>query len=55
MVPGFVEQEQAADLVSIVFAIPCSPTGEVDPTTRDEYEDLADERFHQLCPGQQLA
>jgi hypothetical protein len=54
-VPGFVEQEGGANQGSITFAIPCSASGEIDSETQAEYEELADERFAQLCPGQELA
>jgi hypothetical protein len=53
-VPGFVDQEGGANQCSINFAIPCSTSGEIDPETQAEYEDLADERFSRLCPGQKL-
>jgi hypothetical protein len=54
-VPGFVDQESSADQLSITFAVPCTPNGEVDEETQGEYEGLADERFGQLRPGQELA
>ena len=54
-VPGFVEQEGGSNQCSVVFAIPCYASGEIDSETQGEYEELADERFAQLCPGQELA
>jgi hypothetical protein len=54
-VPGFVEREGNADQLSLTFAVPCSANGEIDAETQGEYEDLADERFEQLRPGQELA
>lgn len=53
--PGFVEQEGDVDHLSIVLAVPCTATGEIDSDTQCEYENLADERFGQLRPGQELA
>ena len=50
--PGFVEQEGYADQLSIVLAVPCSANREIDSETLGEYEELADERFGQLRPGQ---
>jgi hypothetical protein len=54
-IAGFVEQEGGANQCSITFAIPCSGSGEIDSVTQAEYEELADERFAQLYPGQELA
>jgi hypothetical protein len=44
-VPGFVEQEGGANQCNIIFAIPCSVSGEIDSETQAEYEEFADERF----------
>ena len=54
-VPRLVEQRGNASEFSIVFAIPCSASGEIDPETQEEYEEIADEHFARLCPGQKLA
>lgn len=54
-VPGFVDQEGGGDQLSITFAVPCSQDGNIDDETQGEYEELADERFGQLRPGQELA
>ena len=54
-VPGFVEEAGSADELSILVAVPCSPNGEFEPAAQDEYEDLADDQFGQLRPGQELA
>lgn len=54
-VPGFVDQESSDDQLSITFAIPCAQGGDIDEETQGEYEELADDRFRQLRPGQELA
>ncbi len=54
-VPGLVEQEGDADHFGITLAVPCLPDGQIEPETQGEYEDLADEHFSQLHPGQELA
>jgi hypothetical protein len=43
------------DQLSITFAVPCTSGGDIDEGTQGEYEELADERFEQLRPGQELA
>ena len=54
-VPGFVEQEGSADQLSVVLAMPCSPSGEIVTETQNEYEDFADEYFSRVHPDQELA
>ena len=54
-IPGLVEQEVDANQFSIVIAIPCSASGEIDSKTQEESEELADEHFAKLYPDQELA
>jgi hypothetical protein len=54
-VPGFVEQEGSGDQLSITYAVPCTQGGDIDEETQGEFEELADEHFGQLRPGQELA
>lgn len=51
-VPGLVGHGRDPDRVSIVYAVPCSPAGEIEAGTYDEYGAMAAERFRQLVPGQ---
>ncbi|MEI7686556.1 MAG: hypothetical protein WCL32_16170 [Planctomycetota bacterium] len=48
--PGFVEQSAKDDIVLIILAVPCSPSGDFESTILDEYEEQADHHFSVLRP-----
>jgi hypothetical protein len=52
--PGLVAQEDGTDRLCITFALPCSTSGEIEENTQTKYEELADDRFRTLHPGQKL-
>jgi hypothetical protein len=52
--PGGQHQAGETNTCSIMFAVPYSDNYELRNATHAEYEDLADARFKQTHPGQEL-
>lgn len=54
--PGVLDMSDIGkNQVSIFIAIPCNEQGEVDADTQMEYEDLADQKFKEIRPNEELA
>jgi len=52
--PGFLLVLEATDRqVILIFAVPCDEQGSIPQQTQEEYEDLADQTFTSVRPGQE--